>query len=92
MRIKYLKKNLNETKRQLKILAKSYKLQMKWEEPSKTPYIWVDFEKKISHKYKCVRMINLPAEKIAYGKYKPGMVVYNVERQIQSWLKTIPEL
>lgn len=65
---------------------------MKWEDLSKIPYVWVSFETKIFNKFKYVKRIYLPAEKIAYGKYKPSLVRYNVERQIQSWLKDLPEV
>lgn len=92
MKVKLLKKNIKRTRRELKFLAKLYRLKMRWEESPKTPYIWVDFEKRISTDYKCVKVIELPADKIAYGKYKPSMVKYNVERQLQSWLSGLSEI
>lgn len=86
MKIKYLKRNLQNTKKELKRLAKDYKVRIHWEELPNKPEIIVEFEKKYSSSLRCIKIIVLPADKIAFGKYRPPMVRYNLERSLVSWL------
>lgn len=90
MKAKYLRKNLNNTKKALRELCYDYKVKLNWETDPKQPKIYIAITKRIPH-YKCIKIIVLPEDKIAYGKYKPGMVVYNVERQLSKWLSEIYE-
>lgn len=92
MKVKYLKKNLKLTKQYIKILAKEYKVKVKWKEDPKKPKIYLAFEKKVSQKHKYILCTSLPAEKIAYGLYKPMMVMYNTERKVQSWLRKMDDV
>lgn len=90
MKAKYLRKNIINTKNAIRTLAKDYKVRLKWEIDDRQPKIYVEFYKKIKD-YKFVKIIILPEDKVAYGKYKPSMVAYNVERQLTKWLSDIYE-
>lgn len=89
MKAKYLRQNIKATKREIKLLAKVYKLKVKlWSSPvnhkMQVQFIYMK-PKPYNHLLSC----ELAEEKIAYGLYKPAMVRYNLERKIISWLKII---
>lgn len=92
MKIRLLKKNLRVTKSSIKELAKLYKVKVKWEDNPEKPIIDLTFVRRINKMHTCILLQRLSADKIAYGKYKPGMVCYNVERKLQSWLNELPEV
>lgn len=89
MKTKYLRKNIKAVKKELKSLAKDYKLKVEFESSPTNHRMWADFSYKKTPKYKHILVSELAEDKIAYGLYKPGMVRYNLERAIVSWLKSI---
>lgn len=86
MKVKYLKRNLKNTRKTLKNLAKDYKVKFRWTQWPKDKIILVSFEKKVTRKYTRVVCENLDEAKVAYGNYKPAMVKYNLERKLVRWL------
>lgn len=86
MRFRYLKKNLQDTKKALEKVACDYRCHLKMEVEPNRPVIWLTFTRKYEG-WKFIKIVELPEDKIAYGKYRPGMVAYNVGRQLSKWLK-----
>lgn len=89
MKAKYLRQNIKATKRELKSLAKSYKLKIKLRSSPINHKMQVLFVCMKPVPYSYLLVCELAEDKIAYGLYKPSMVRYNLERKIISWLKTI---
>lgn len=88
MKTKFQRKNIKAVKTQVTDIAVAYGCSMKWKVDRNWPIIHVIFKKKLGgEKYK--KYVKLPEDKIAYGKYKPSMVWYNVNQQIDSWINRI---
>lgn len=87
MKTKHLLMNISRIKKELKALAKNYKLQVSFKQHSSEPYIWVEFTRRKPHGAKEIKLIRLREDKIAYGLYKPALVLHNVERGLIAWLK-----